>query len=301
LVVEEAGREKLLGTFVRLRVRCMKTALFFYTGTGNSLWTARTLAAKLGDAEIHPISATDGGPLPGRVEAVGLVFPVHIWGVPGRVIDFVNSLANAPSCYYFAVAVHAGQVAATLLQLERLLKSKGISLSCGFEIAMPSNYIPWGGPGPQEKRARRYEEAGRKIERIAGLVSRREEGPVEKGPLWQNILFTVLNRLSFSRVPRLDKGFWVDGKCNACGICGTICPCGNIDLVEGRPVWRHRCEQCLACIQWCPAEAIQYGRKTSGYERYRHPEVTLREMLAVAAIRENQDGTKGEMEDAVRI
>ena len=299
--MEEAGRKKLLGTFVRLRVRCMKTDLFFYTGTGNSLWTARTLAAKLGDAEIHPISAIFGNPVLGRTGAIGLVFPVHIWGVPGRVIDFLNSFANAPSRYYFAVAVHAGQVAATLLQLKRLMKARGMLLSCGFEIAMPSNYIPWGGPGPQEKRARRFEEAGKKIERIAGLISRREEGPVEKGPLWQNVLFTGLNRLSFSRVPGLDKGFWVDGKCNACGICGTICPCGNIDLLEGKPVWRHHCEQCLACIQWCPAEAIQYGRRTSGYERYRHPEVTLREMLAIAAMRENKNRKKEVVEDVIRI
>jgi len=279
----------------------MKTDLFFYTGTGNSLWTARTLAGKLGDSALHPISTISGRPAGSGAEAIGLVFPVHIWGVPGRVIDFVNSLANAPSRYYFAVAVHAGQVAATLLQLKGLMKAKGIPLSCGFEIAMPSNYIPWGGPGPLEKRTRRFEEAGMKIDRIAGLVSRREQGPVEKGPLWQNVLFTGLNRLSFSHVPGLDRGFRVDEKCNACGICGTICPCGNIDLVEGRPVWRHRCEQCLACIQWCPAEAIQYGKKTVGYERYRHPEVTLREMLAIAVIRENKGEMEGEEKNAVRI
>jgi ferredoxin len=266
----------------------MKTDLFFYTGTGNSLWTARTLAGKLGDTALHPISAISGRPAGSGAEAIGLVFPVHIWGVPGRVIDFVDSLANDSSRYCFAVAVHAGQVAATLLQLKRLMRAKGLLLSCGFEIAMPNNYIPWGGPGPLEKRTRRIEEAKKKIERIAGPVSRREKGPVEKGPLWQNVLFTGINRISFSRVAGMDKGFRVDENCDSCGICGTICPCGNIDLREGRPVWQHRCEQCLACIQWCPPEAIQYGGKTQGYERYRHPEVTLREMLAISAMRKEK-------------
>ncbi len=30
----------------------MKTDLFYYTGTGNSLWTARMLAKEMGGAEI---------------------------------------------------------------------------------------------------------------------------------------------------------------------------------------------------------------------------------------------------------
>jgi len=80
----------------------------------------------------------------------------------------------------------------------------------------------------------------------------------------------------------MDKGFWVDEKCNSCGICKTACLCGNIALKEGRPVWLHHCEQCLACIQWCPPEAIQYGKKTQRYERYRHPEVKLSDMISVS-------------------
>jgi MinD superfamily P-loop ATPase len=91
---------------------------------------------------------------------------------------------------------------------------------------------------------------------------------------------TALNRLVFPRVPSLDKGFWSDEKCNGCGICRQVCPCGNIALEGDKPVWQHRCEQCLSCIQWCPREAIQYGKKTPGYTRYRHPQVTLGEMVA---------------------
>jgi len=32
-------------------------------------------------------------------------------------------------------------------------------------------------------------------------------------------------------------------------------------------------------IQWCPQEAIQCGKRTPGYRRYRHPEVSLADML----------------------
>jgi NAD-dependent dihydropyrimidine dehydrogenase PreA subunit len=267
----------------------MKTDLFYYTGTGNSLWAARILANKLGDAGIIPISRIAGKPLDERADAVGIIFPVHMWGLPRKVIAFVDSLAKDPSRYYFAVAVNAGQVAATLLQLKKLMQSKGLFLSTGFEIAMPSNYIPWGGPGPEEKRIGRIDAARGKLGAIAAAVAKRELAPVERGPLWQNILFTWLNRLASPHVPGMDKSFWVDDRCNACGICKTICPCGNIDLKADRPVWQHHCEQCLACIQWCPQEAIQFGKKTSRYERYHHPEVTLQDIITVPALQ----GQKG--------
>ena len=44
----------------------MKSELFYYTGSGNSLWAARILAEKLGDAGMVPISRIEGKP---RVDA----------------------------------------------------------------------------------------------------------------------------------------------------------------------------------------------------------------------------------------
>lgn len=259
----------------------MNTRLYYYTGTGNSLWIARMLARELGDAGTIQVSPISGGTVESRGDAVGIIFPVHIWGVPRRVIAFVNTLINDPSRYYFAVAANAGQVAATLLQLKKLMRAKGLTLSAGFGIVMPSNYIPWGGPGPKDKQISRFTKAGEKITAIADVVAKREQRPVERGPLWQNILFTWLNRLAFPHVPSMDKSFRADEKCNFCGICKTVCPSGNIELQAGRPVWLHHCEQCLACIQWCPPEAIQFGKKTPRYERYHHPEVKLSDMAAL--------------------
>ncbi len=257
----------------------MKTTIYYYTGTGNSLWAARKLAAELKDtrlASMRRASPEDGVP-----EAVGLVFPVHIWGLPRRVIDFVNRLPAGKSTYYFALAVNAGQVAATLTQLKKLMKKRGLTLSAGFNFVMPSNYIPWGGPAPAPEQEKQFAAAVKKIKDVAGTISRRETAPVEKGPLWQNLILSGLcYNLTYSKVPKMDKDFWTDDKCNSCAICTSICPSGNILLSAGKPVWQGRCEQCLACIQWCPLEAIQFGKKTLGYARYHHPEITLSDMLA---------------------
>jgi MinD superfamily P-loop ATPase len=80
----------------------------------------------------------------------------------------------------------------------------------------------------------------------------------------------------------MDRNFWVDDKCNGCGICARVCPAENIALQAAKPVWQHWCEQCLACLQGCPREAIQYGRTTPHYRRYHHPDIHLQAMLEQA-------------------
>jgi Fe-S-cluster-containing hydrogenase component 2 len=48
--------------------------------------------------------------------------------------------------------------------------------------------------------------------------------------------------------------------------------------VDKKPVWKHHCELCCACIHFCPAEAIQYGQKTKKRGRYKNPSVTIADM-----------------------
>jgi ferredoxin len=256
----------------------MKTRLYIYTGTGNSLWIARELALELKEAAVEFMPFLSGG---FQVEAdrVGIIFPVHIWGLPRRVIQFVNYLQAKPETYLFALAVNAGQPAATLLQLQKLMSKRGISLALGHSIAMPSNYTPWGGPGPIEAQQRLFREAQEKVKAIAGSILRGDRNRVDRGPLWQNILFSWIYKMSFRQVHKMDKNFWVDDKCNSCGVCLKVCPAENIEMINEEPAWLHRCEQCLACLQWCPQKAIQYGKKTIKYLRYHHPEVILGDML----------------------
>ena len=261
----------------------METTIFYYTGTGNSLWVARAIADELGGARLLPISeyrkrdAVDS-------TIIGVIFPVHIWGVPAPITRFVKKLQGSQPKYVFACAVHAGQVSNTLVQLKGVMAEEGLVLSAGFEIRMPSNYIPWGGPGPQEKQRELFTLAREKISRITSVIREKVPMAVEKGPLWQRMIFTAIYNLSFSRVPGMDNKFWADDRCNACEICLRVCPASNITLREGRPLWHHRCEQCFACLQWCPQEAIQYGKRTPRYQRYHHPEILLKDMAKEKAV-----------------
>jgi ferredoxin len=264
----------------------METTIFYYTGTGNSLWVARTLAKLLGDVDLVSISNWMKAKKPLYSKVVGVVFPVHMWGVPPPIIKFIPEIKALSPDYIFGVAVDAGQVANTLVQLKNIFKNAGMILSSGYEIKMPSNYIPWGGPDIKEKREQKYESARRKLSGIISTIKNKEKRPVDKGALWERWLFTLLYKMILPQIPKLDKSFWVDEKCDRCGICSRVCPAENIVMVEGKPAWNHHCEQCLACIQWCPKEAIQYGKKTPAYERYHHHEIQLKDVLNEKSIKE---------------
>lgn len=71
--------------------------------------------------------------------------------------------------------------------------------------------------------------------------------------------------------PASDKNYRVMESCNSYSICEKICPVGNIEMNSGKPFWKNNCQQCMACIQYCPQEAIQYGDKTDNKKHYHNP------------------------------
>jgi hypothetical protein len=79
----------------------MGTKLYVYTGTGNSLWIARQLALELKDAALQfmPLLSKE---IQTEADRVGIIFPVHIWGLPSHVIQFIHHLQVKPETYLFA-------------------------------------------------------------------------------------------------------------------------------------------------------------------------------------------------------
>ncbi len=95
----------------------MNTSIFYYTGTGNSLWVARQAAEALGDADVRSMSAWLQARPAIDSTSIGLVFPVYIWGVPAPVMRFVAALPDLRDRYFFAVATNGGHIAPGGLQV----------------------------------------------------------------------------------------------------------------------------------------------------------------------------------------
>ena len=74
-------------------------------------------------------------------------------------------------------------------------------------------------------------------------------------------------------------------RCTGCGICAAICPVNNIEMSNGGPQWSEECQQCLACLNWCPQRVIEFGARTIRHRRYTNPTVTFKEMKEGAGTR----------------
>ena len=119
----------------------------------------------------------------------------------------------------------------------------------------------------------------RRIREIAEIIKAKKQSKIERGNFLLNFIFSGISKLATAVMHTEDKHFWVDEKCIKCGICERVCPVNNIRLVDKKPHWLHHCEQCFACLQWCPKEAIQYGRITRGRKRYQNPCIELKDVL----------------------
>ena len=64
--------------------------------------------------------------------------------------------------------------------------------------------------------------------------------------------------------------FVITDSCISCGLCERKCPLNIITMHNDRPEWSGKtCAHCMACIQNCPVEAIEYKDITNGRTRYR--------------------------------
>jgi len=259
----------------------MKSIIYYFTGTGNSLAAAKKIAGPLGDCDIVPVAsfADSTGPVVPDAERVGLVCPVYFAGLPAMAATFAERLDLAAADYVFSVVTHGGGGgAAALRQLDGILRDKaGRGLDAGFAVSMPGNYILMYASPAGEKRDRLLDAADAELDTIAGRIGRGERVNLPNSPVARLIRALMYPRFR-SHLHENDRKFTVSDRCTSCGACAAVCPAGNIDMVDGRPAWNHRCELCCGCIHLCPAEAIQAGSRTEGRQRYRNPSVEIAEL-----------------------
>ena len=261
----------------------MNTELFYFTGTGNTLAIARDLARELGGAQLVSIpAALKTGPMT-EAERVGILFPVYMFGLPVIVAEFCRRLNAGRAEYLFGLANFGGMPGNALGQMKGIFAGRNMPFAAGYGVAMPGNYTPLYGAPPEAAQRRMFDAEAAEVRRIAGRIRADDRQTlVRSGFLANAILHGIFYRLNAKRICRMDARFRATSACTKCGICRRVCPVGNIELKEGRPMWLHRCEQCMACLQWCPAEAIEFGRSTKGRRRYRHPGATVEDLAAHA-------------------
>jgi ferredoxin len=242
---------------------------------------AKDLSERLEDSAIIPIASIwEIKNFQTKSEKVGFVFPLYWSGLPKIVHDFIMNLNLNKSNYIFAVITSAGDInEQPLQQLVNLLKAKDKMLNAGFYITMPSNYIIGYDVTSEERQKLYFQKATEEVELITDTIKKDREH-LSDDILKKDVSRSVrINKEFRDEVNTSDNSFYTDENCTSCGICEKICPLNNIKIIDGTPTWLHKCQQCLACINYCPEESIQFGDQTLKTQRYQHPEITIQEIM----------------------
>lgn len=233
----------------------MGKIIFYFSGTGNSLRTARIIAGEIGGAKLvsmgreTEISAENA-------EVIGFVCPVYEWDVPETVRDFVARTAFNPLAYTFMVATYIAIHGRCFETVDAALREKGSRLHYGRALRCVASQCTAYEPFPPPRLMLPLMERGAvKIGRELAAGKQRKYpamSPVSKY-MYPKMMTPFINIRH-----EYDKGFYTSGACTGCELCLRVCPCNNITFSQGRPVWMHNCEGCNACVAYCPAKAIQF-------------------------------------------
>lgn len=252
--------------------------IFYFSGTGNSLHAAKEVAEAQGErlVSIAEELAKAGNSFEYAIaenELLGFVYPIYAWAPPRLVLDFVRRMrTRGEPRYLFSISTCGSEEGNSTELLRRTLARKGLGLNSAFSLQMPNSYIlgyDVDSPESEEGALRAAEE---RLKTINYLISQRKSGVYQVMKGKSAALKTALINPLFNRFGLRTGKFYATEACTRCGLCERICPLHTISLAE-RPVWGKACAQCLACINRCPARAIQYGKGTLKRGRYVHPDL----------------------------
>ncbi|MBN2239673.1 MAG: EFR1 family ferrodoxin [Dehalococcoidales bacterium] len=271
----------------------MSTTIFYFSGTGNSFYVAKDIAQAL-DAGFIPIaSAARGEVVRTEADVIGIVFPVYYGDLPYIVREFAGKLEDIKGKYIFSVCTFGGSAGESHKTLRSSIESRGGELSATYGVHMPQNafYKFW------EKHQSLYRNWRKMLKTVVKNTNERRKGAFFTNPLFDLIFLGIQAyvrskyKQSFAKLsgssPDLsveelvhlnDVSFSVTDDCTGCGLCAKLCPVNNIEMVDERPVWQHRCENCLACYNFCPSKAIRTGVASEGYF-YHQPDIKAADIL----------------------
>ncbi|MBC8060053.1 MAG: 4Fe-4S ferredoxin [Clostridiaceae bacterium] len=249
--------------------------ILYFTSTGNSLYVAKEIGGEL--LSIPQLEKSQTYEI--KDEVIGIVFPCYMVGVPRPVEEYLKK-AKIQADYVFTIMTYGKLAMSGTKQMEKLLKSINVTPNYSNEIIMVDNYLPGFKIEDQLNLVPQKNIEGQ-LEIIVKDIKTRKQNLLKKG-IGSNTMSAMLSSFSHSsRGIRMlngsDKGFTVTDQCTSCGICKEVCPAANIEI-KGKPEFKHKCENCLGCINNCPTQAIQLKSQKSE-KRFRNPNIKVSEIM----------------------
>ena len=243
--------------------------VLYFSGTGNSRYVARRIAEALHEPLFSindRVKANDTAPVPTGRQLI-VVSPTYGWRLPRVVRDWLLQTEFPKAEQVWFVMTCGSEIGNAARYNRQLARQKKLRYMGTAQIVMPENYIAMFN-APQVEEARQIvARAEPDIDNVIAAVRDDRAFPPSRRRLYDRFMSGPVNPIFYGCFVK-DRAFTVSDACIGCGQCARLCPTNNITLREGKPVWGGDCTHCMACICRCPAEAIEYGRKSVGKPRY---------------------------------
>ncbi len=245
--------------------------ILYFTGTGNSLYAAKRIGGEL----ISIPQAMKQNQFEFTDDKIGIVCPCYGFTVPKMVQEFLTK-ATLHSPYIFLIITYGNAVGNATKWVSDYAKKFGIDIAYANTLLTIDNYLPQYDLVEQYKMEKHTEES---LDQIIKDIEENKTGVPEANFTMK--LATDILHFGMLHVKSLNspKEFSVNEDCVSCGLCSRVCPRGNIEIVEGKPVFHNSCEFCLACVNNCPKKAIKIKRDKNSNERYRNENIRIQEIV----------------------
>ena len=253
--------------------------IFYFSGTGNSRYAACQIAELTGDS-VRDISeyvrSATGGEFQDDRPFV-FVAPVYVAAPALALLDFLKNSSFQGNKKAYFVMTCAGTMSASPAFCRKAAEEKGLEYMGTAAVKLPQNYIAYFTMKSAEENGKILTAAQPVLEALARDIA---DGKPFAEPKTNKMeyLATLLILKPYYRWFITTKKFRVEESCIGCGKCEKVCPLGNIRMEDGLPKWGENCTHCMACINFCPKDAIEYGNGSAGKPRYRGPEHTLKQI-----------------------
>ncbi|MBQ7653226.1 MAG: EFR1 family ferrodoxin [Clostridia bacterium] len=243
--------------------------IIYFSGTGNSKHIAKLLANSLNDEIVDISTFTRKGEVATFVSATPyvLVVPAYASYIPLFVEKFIiDSTFTGNENFY--VVMTCGSVISSggvSMKIKPVLQDKGLVYKGIKQIRMPENFITMFAAPSKETAEKIVAKAESKLPAVIEIISSGKNFSRASFPSF----FTFIENPIFYKYFVNDVSYYVTDECISCGKCEKVCPLSNVQMIDGKPVWKGNCTQCMACISSCPKNAIEYGNKTKKKRRYR--------------------------------
>lgn len=247
--------------------------IFYFTGTGNSLYAAK----QLDDRAISIPQILNSQTLEFSAETIGIVCPIYGHEMPAMVKEFICR-AKLQTEYLYLILTYGKRHANAVELAERVFSEAGKRLDYCATLLMVDNFLPVFDMNEEMEIDKQVEQQLAAIK--SDIVSRMQK--IEAVTDQDRQAHQSYLALANNAAETVWADFTITDDCVGCGICTKVCPAGCIYLDKQRAVHTGiNCQACFACIHACPKLAIRLPRgEKNPQARYRNPNTTLGEIVS---------------------